>query len=142
MSDANKYPVLGVSALVRRERQVLLVRRGRPPLAEMWAFPGGKVEFGETMQAAVAREVMEETGLTVSVVAPIDQAEIVLRDESGEPTRHFVLIVFAARWIAGEPVAGDDAADALWVDENDLSQFVKTPDTERILARILADRPG
>lgn len=139
MMDARDYPVLGVSTLVRRNGAVLLVRRGQAPLADIWALPGGRVEFGEALAAAAAREVLEETAVTVTITGPIDHAEIVLRDDSGAPSRHYVLIVFAARWDAGEPVAGDDAAEALWVPEADLPRFAKTPDTERILARILAE---
>ena len=132
-------PQLGVSTLVRRGESVLLVRRGRPPLAEIWAFPGGRVEFAETLADAAAREVLEETAVTVAIDGPIDHAEIILRDAVGVPERHYVLIVFSGTWRAGEPVAGDDAAEARWVDVTDLDRFPKTPDTERILRRILAD---
>lgn len=130
-------PVLGVSTLVRRGGGVLLVRRGERPLRDMWAFPGGRVEFGESLAAAAAREVMEETGITVGIDGPIDQAEIFIRNEAGAVERHYVLIVFAGTWQAGEPVAGDDAAEARWVDAGDLSRFPKTPDTDRILARFM-----
>jgi len=140
MADAPNHPVLGVSTLVRRDGHVLLVRRGRPPLADSWAFPGGRVEFGETLATAAAREVLEETGITVAVTGPIDHGEIMIRDAAGAIARHYVLIVFAGRWEAGEPVAGDDAAEALWVAEADLPRFAKTPDTERILARVLTER--
>ncbi len=139
MADAPKYPVLGVSTLVRRDGAVLLVRRGQAPLADVWAFPGGRVEFGETLATAAAREVLEETGVAVTITGAIDQAEILLRDESGAVARHYVLVVFAARWDAGEPVAGDDAAEARWVADADLSAFAKTPDTERILLRVLTE---
>ncbi len=139
MTDARNYPVLGVSTLIRRDGKVLLVRRGQPPLADVWAFPGGRVEFGEALATAAAREVLEETAVSVTITGAIDHAEIVLRDESGVPARHYVLIIFAGRWEAGEPVAGDDAAEALWVAEADLPSFAKTPDTERILTRILAE---
>jgi len=131
-------PQLGVSTLVRRGGSVLLVRRGRPPLAELWAFPGGRVEFAESLADAAAREVLEETAVTVAIDGPVDHAEIILRDATGKPERHYVLIVFVGTWQAGEPVAGDDAADARWVDVADLDRFPKTPDTERILRRILS----
>lgn len=141
MSDSPRRPVIGVSTLVRRDGCVLLVKRGNAPLADVWAFPGGRVEFGERLAEAAAREVEEETGLRVTIAGAIDQAEIILRDADGAPERHYVLIVFAGDWVSGEPVAGDDAADALWVPESDLHRFPKTPDTERILARVLAERP-
>lgn len=141
--SANR-PILGVSTLVRRGGSVLLVRRGKPPLRDVWAFPGGSVEFGESLAAAAAREVIEETGIAVAIDGPIDHAEILLRNDAGEVERHYVLIVFAGTWLSGEPVAGDDAAEALWVDAADLARFQKTPDTDRILARIMgnAGPPG
>ena len=141
MTESPRRPVVGVSTLIRRDGQVLLVRRANPPLADVWAFPGGRVEFGERLAEAAAREVREETALTVTITGAIDHADIILRDDAGAPERHFVLIVFAGEWVAGEPLAGDDAADALWVPESDLHRFAKTPDTERILARVLAERP-
>ncbi len=143
LSD-NRRPILGVSTLVRRGDSVLLVRRGEPPMRDIWAFPGGRVEFGESLAAAAAREVMEETAITVDVDGAIDQAEILIRNDAGAVERHYVLIVFAGTWLAGEPVAGDDAAEARWVDVADLAQFQKTPDTDRILARVMgiAGPPG
>ncbi len=135
-------PALGVSTLVRRGDSVLLVRRGQPPAMGMWAFPGGKVEFGESLVAAAAREVREETGLSVAITGgPIDHAEIMVHDASGAIERHFVLLVFTGEWQEGEPVAGDDAAEACWVAKEDLHRFAKTPDTERILTRMF-DEPS
>lgn len=142
MTDSSRRPVLGVSTLVRRDGCVLLVKRGNAPLADAWAFPGGRVEFGEHLAAAAAREVAEETGIVVTIAGALEHAEIILRDADGMPERHFVLIVFAGDWVSGEPVAADNAADALWVPENELDRFPKTPDTERILARILAEGPA
>jgi 8-oxo-dGTP diphosphatase len=139
-----RRPVLGVSTLVRRGDSILLVRRGNPPLSDIWAFPGGRVEFGESLAAAAAREVAEETGITVRIDGPIDHAEVLIRNDAGAVERHYVLIVFTGAWQAGEPVAGDDAAEARWVDAADLDRFQKTPDTGRILDRIMgnAGPPG
>ena len=137
LSPETRRPLLGVSTFVRRDESVLLVRRGKPPLRDTWAFPGGLVEFGELLADAAAREVLEETGLTVAIGEAIDHAEIILRDEFGAAERHYVLIVFAGTWQAGEPVAGDDAAEARWVAASHLPRFPKTPDTERIINRFL-----
>lgn len=142
MTESPRRPVVGVSTLVRHAGRVLLVLRRNAPLADVWAFPGGRVEFGERLADAAAREVREETGVTVAVAGTIDFADIILRDPAGTVERHFVLIVFEGAWVEGEPLAGDDAADALWVPESDLHRFPKTPDTERILARILAEPPA
>lgn len=134
--QSTNRPALGVSTLVRRGDSVLLVRRGKAPLSDIWAFPGGLVEFGESLAAAAAREVLEETGITVTIDGPVDHAEIMIRGTDGTVQHHYVLIVFAGSWRAGDPVAGDDAAEARWVDTADLGRFPKTPDTDRILTRI------
>ena len=130
-------PLLGASTFVRRGESVLLVRRGKAPLRDTWAFPGGLVEFGESLAEAAAREVLEETGMTVAIGEAIDRAEIILRDESGAAVRHYVRGVFAGAGRAGVRVAGDDAAEARWVELGDLPRFPKTPDTERIILRFL-----
>ena len=130
-------PVLGVSTVVQREDAVLLVKRAKPPFEEVWAFPGGKVEFGESLKAAARREVLEETGLDVEIEEQIDRAEILQGHETaGVDAYHYVLIVFAARYIGGEPTAGDDASEARWFRAEELRSVETTPDTARILARL------
>lgn len=103
-------PVPAVIAVVRRGEAVLLVRRGRPPNAGAWGFPGGKIEFGETLRAAAERETLEETGVRVAACEVLD-----CLDAISEGGWHYVLVAVRCVWRAGEPVAGDDAAEALWV---------------------------
>ena len=138
MSPATRPgPVLGVSTVVQREDTVLLVKRAKPPFTEVWAFPGGKVEFGESLKAAARREVLEETGLDVEIEDQIDRAEILQGHETaGVAAYHYVLIVFAARYIGGVPTAGDDASEARWFRAEELRSVETTPDTARILARL------
>jgi 8-oxo-dGTP diphosphatase len=97
-SDPRRYPdrpYLGVSVAVWRDGEVLLVRRGRAPLAGSWSFPGGGVSLGERLEDAARREVREETGIDIAIVRQIDRAEIIVRDAEGRIERHYVLIVFA-----------------------------------------------
>jgi ADP-ribose pyrophosphatase YjhB (NUDIX family) len=136
-ADARHYPdrpYLGVSVAVWRDGEVLLVRRGRAPLAGSWSFPGGGVALGEHLVDAARREVHEETGIDIAILRQIDHAEIILRDDDGRVERHYVLIVFAARAISGEPRAGDDAAEARFVGPAALACLNLTEDTRRILA--------
>ena len=76
--------IVGVGAVVWNERtEVLLVRRSNPPWQNEWSLPGGRVEFGETLRAALVREVREETGLAIEIVGLIDVAELVLDEAAG-----------------------------------------------------------
>lgn len=96
----------------RSHWHVLLIRRGREPFRGRWAFPGGFVEVGEDLGAAVHREVAEETGLDG---LPFDQFRA-YGDPKRDPRSHTVSVVYVAE-IAGDrpPVRGDDdAAEAAW----------------------------
>lgn len=126
-------PLLAVSVALWSGNRALLVRRARPPLASIWSFPGGVVEIGERLDEAAAREVLEETGLQVEIAEAFDQAEVIRRDGNGKVERHYVIVVFAGRYISGEVQAGDDADAARWVGLSELSDYELTPDTERIL---------
>lgn len=137
-SDPRLYPdrpFLAVSVAIWRGGEALLVRRARPPMASIWSFPGGLVETGERLEEAAVREVREETGLDVEIVAPIDRAEVIRRDAAGKVERHYVIMVFAGRYISGEARAGDDADAVAWVDLSQLDGYELTPDTARILKR-------
>lgn len=119
MSAARDYPerpFLAVSAAVFRAGRVLLVRRVRPPSAGPWTLPGGAVETGETLHEAVVRELREETGLAIAPLGLAGHREIILRDAAGRTERHFVVLAFAARWVAGEPVLDPELAAAAWHD--------------------------
>jgi ADP-ribose pyrophosphatase YjhB (NUDIX family) len=109
-------PILAVSAAIIRDGKVLIVRRARPPAAGLYTLPGGGVEVGETLVEAVVREVREETALAVEPVALAGYREAIARDGDGRVERHFVILPFAARWIAGEPVLNDELVEATWLD--------------------------
>jgi 8-oxo-dGTP diphosphatase len=126
-------PLLGVSVLVWRRRKVLLVRRGHQPLKGMWSLPGGLVEAGERLAEAAAREVLEETAITVGDLTQVDQAEIIGCDPKGAVAYHYVLAVFAGPYRSGTIRAGDDSADARWVAKSALAGLPLTDDTERVI---------
>ena len=108
-SDDRRFPRVGVGAAVLDGDDLLLIERGRPPRQGQWAVPGGKVRWGETLELAVAREVLEETGLHVDV------GELIWTGETIGPDWHFVLLDFEARVTGGVLKAGDDAARAAWI---------------------------
>ena len=101
-------PSLAVDAVTIRGDEVLLIRRGKEPWKGMLAFPGGFVDKGEDPEIAVLRELEEETGL----VGSNPELLMVMGDPKRDPRKHIVSVVYLVSVESGEPIAGDDAADA------------------------------
>jgi 8-oxo-dGTP diphosphatase len=141
MTDGRSYPtrpILAVSAAIIRDGRVLIVRRARPPAGGLYTLPGGVVEVGESLVEAVVREVMEETALTVEPVALAGYREAVVRDGDGRVERHFVILPFAARWIAGEPVLNEELSEATWRLPSELAGLKTTQGLAEIIASAFA----
>ncbi|TPL82153.1 NUDIX domain-containing protein [Mesorhizobium sp. B2-3-14] len=109
MNTARKV-LLAVSVAVVRGDTVLLVKRARSPSQGLYAFPGGKVEAGETLEDAARRELMEETGLRAAGFRPLREIHIDGRQDS-HPI-DYLLTVFGATYAGGEAEASDDAETA------------------------------
>lgn len=124
-------PVAGVGAVVRRDGQVLLVRRANPPRQGEWSLPGGAQEIGETVFEAARREVQEETGITIEVLGLVDVVDSIQRDEDGQVRYHYTLVDVFARAAAGDASAAGDAAEAAWFDPGRLPPL--WPETERVI---------
>lgn len=120
-------PAVGVVCL--RGDKVLLVRRGQPPRKGEWSLPGGRIEPGERAVDAALRELREETGIEAQIIGLIDVVDGIFPDEG----RHYVLIDYAVRWLSGEPVAGDDAAEAAFHLVEAVDGMVAWPETRRII---------
>jgi 8-oxo-dGTP diphosphatase len=129
-----QHPYLAVSAAIIRDGKVLVVRRARNPALGIYTLPGGGVETGETLMAAVTREVREETSLTVEPIALAGHREAIVRDAQGRVERHFVILCFAARWLSGEPVLNEELDDARWLDPAELSNLRTTEGLAEIVA--------
>jgi 8-oxo-dGTP diphosphatase len=114
-------PVRAVSAAIYHEGRFLLVRRGRAPALGLYAFPGGRVEPGETLEEAVRREVMEETSATVDGVRHL--VDLDLASETTTGTVEFVLSVHSARFSGGTIQAGDDADAVAWFSLDDMAHL-------------------
>ena len=137
MSDARSYPerpFLAVSAAIVRDGQVLLVRRARPPADGLFSLPGGVVEIGETLAEAVAREVREETGLEIEPVGLAGFRETIVRDTEARVERHFVILPFAARWLAGELTLNEELSEARWLAPGALTGLPTTPGLAEVVA--------
>jgi 8-oxo-dGTP diphosphatase len=127
-------PYLAVSAAIIRDETVLLVRRARPPAQGLFTLPGGGVETGELLVEAVLREVREETALTIAPVGLAGYRDVVIRDAAGRIERHFLILAFAARWVAGEPVLNEELAEACWVRPADISALRTTEGLAEVVA--------
>lgn len=130
---SNPVPTVGVVCL--KGDQVLLIKRGQPPRLNQWSLPGGKLEWGETLEVAALRELKEETGVDAELLGLLDVIDGVFPARpGGEVTRHYVMIDYAARWTGGEPVAGDDAAEAKFVSLDEAMALVEWEETRRVIA--------
>jgi ADP-ribose pyrophosphatase YjhB (NUDIX family) len=131
-------PIPAVSVLVIDAGRILLVRRAHEPNRGLWALPGGRIEPGERAEAAAVRAVRAETGIAIDRPEPIDTVEVTV-DGSGGQGRRYSIAVFRARYASGLPVAGDDAAEARWVNPGDLSDLPLTEGTRAVVAKYGAE---
>jgi len=141
MSAAGTDPPVrhGVSVMcVADDGRVLLVRRGKDPYRDHWSLPGGSIEDGEPPAAAAIRELLEETGLTATLVPePVDRVELSHIDAASGTATRFHISVFLARAPRGRLRPGDDASDAAWVAPGDLAGRTMTPGTADRIRRLL-----
>jgi ADP-ribose pyrophosphatase YjhB (NUDIX family) len=117
------HPQLAVSAAIFRNDNILLVRRARSPAKGFYSLPGGRVEFGETLYAALNREVDEETGLKIEIVGLAGWREMVPGTSGGG---HYLIMSFAARWVSGEVVLNDELDDFKWLKRDAMGGFKLT----------------
>jgi len=140
VNDRRKYPdrpYVGVGAVIVRDGKVLLVKRKYEPLAGRWSLPGGAVEIGETLEACLAREMLEETGLEVTVGPVIEVFDRITHDEGGRVAYHFVLVDYLCWPVGGVLSAGSDVAEAVFADPMDLHQFELTAKATAVVERAL-----
>jgi 8-oxo-dGTP diphosphatase len=138
-------PVVGIGGVVIVEDRALLIRRGSEPMLGHWSIPGGTLELGESLQEGVARELLEETGLTVRVLELIEVFDRVYRDEYGKdsgpsssPRFHFVIVDYLCERISGEAVAGSDVTEVAFATEAELVHYDLTETATHILRKAFA----
>lgn len=144
-SFADRRPIASVGVVCLRSDDVLLIKRGKPPLQDRWSLPGGRIEWGERTADAALRELKEETGCDAVIVGLIDVVDAVMTSASqpaAAPWGHYVLIDYCARWTAGDPTPGDDASAARFFAPAELPSLGLWSETLRVIeeARALLTR--
>lgn len=133
----SRAPIAGAGVVCLRGDDILLVRRGTPPLEDHWSLPGGRIEWGERAGDAALRELKEETGCVAALVGLIDVVDGLLgrsgAASSDAPWGHYVLIDYAALWLSGEPKAGDDAREARFFAPEELAALGLWSETLRVI---------
>ncbi len=135
-----KHPMVGVGMVIKENNKILLVKRKRDPGKGRWSVPGGLLELGEKARDGAIREVREETGLDTEIDRLIDVEENITVDEEGKIRFHYVLVDFLGHPIGGVLAPNTDAADARWVDMNEIDALPVTNTLNRLLSKMDARR--
>ena len=140
VSDRRRYPdrpFVGVGAVIVQDGKVLLVKRKYEPLAGQWSLPGGAVDVGETLEACLVREMLEETGLAVRVGPVIEVIDRITHDTEGRVMYHFVLVDYLCWPTGGTLCASSDVAEVCFADPNDLRRYELTTKATAVVERAL-----
>jgi len=115
--------------------RVLLVKRAHEPLKGEWSLPGGAVEVGESLEAALVREVREETCLDVTVGPVVEVLDRIGRDASDRVEYHFVIVDYLCRVAGGTATCGSDAEEVQWAALDDLARLRLTPSVVAVIEK-------
>lgn len=138
--DTRQYPerpIVGVGAVIVEAGKVLLVKRRFEPLAGRWSLPGGTLELGETLEAGVVREMLEETGLAIQVGPVVEVFDRIMLDPERRVRYHFVLVDYLCWPTGGILQAGSDVDDAVLVDPEELDAYDLTVKARAVIDRAL-----
>jgi 8-oxo-dGTP diphosphatase len=132
-------PVVGVGAVVLMDGLVVLIKRRHEPLAGQWSLPGGTLELGESLEAGIAREVLEETGLVVDVGPVLDVFDRIMLDEARKVRYHFVLVDYLCRAVGGTLASASDASDITLADPLALEPYRLAPKVRDVIAIAMSE---
>ncbi|RKX95143.1 MAG: phosphohydrolase [Spirochaetes bacterium] len=130
-------PMVGVGAVIFKNDEVLLIKRGNPPLAGEWSIPGGKLEENESIIEAVKREIKEECNVLVDIDDLIDMFEYIEKDEENRVKYHFIVFDFKAQYLKGKLNHLSDASAARWVKLNDIDKYKMKKDAKNMIMKAL-----
>jgi len=134
-----KHPVPAVSAIVFRDTEVLLVKRGADPNRGRWSPPGGTLEVGETVEDAAIRETLEETGVSVRPLRVLSVREFI--DSNGQQVRwHYVLLNVLCEYVRGEPLPASDVENARFIPLRELAEYDLAPGAFDVFSQASRDR--
>jgi ADP-ribose pyrophosphatase YjhB (NUDIX family) len=140
--DRQPRPTPTCCACIVRDGRILLIERAQEPNEGYWSFPGGRIEFGETVFEAVRREVHEETGLTIEPERVFQVYDWITRDDGGSVRFHYLVNYVLCRYVSGEPTARSDAADVGWFSEVDIPGLTMHPFARQTALSLLrGERP-
>jgi len=134
-------PLVGAGAVICRGKKVLLVRRKFPPNQGRWSIPGGLVELGETVQAAAAREIKEETGLSVDIDSLLDVQTDLHRDKGGAIEYHYILVDYLAKVTGGRVRLNSESSGFGWFTDGEARRLRTTKGTRAVLHYYFRQRP-
>ena len=141
MNGTRQYParpIVGVGAVIVDAGKVVLVKRRYEPLAGRWSLPGGTLEVGETLKAAVIREMREETGLDVEVGPLLEVFDRIITDDAQRVRYHFVLVDYLCWPVGGRLEASSDVEEAVLVGPESFADYDLTENAESVIAQALA----
>lgn len=131
-------PIVGVGAVIIDGDSVLLVKRAHEPLKGEWSLPGGAVEVGESLEAALIREVREETCLDVRVGPVVEVLDRIGRDANDRVEYHFVIVDYLCRVAGGTAECGSDAEEVVWAQRRDLKSYRLTTAASAVIEKAFA----
>jgi 8-oxo-dGTP diphosphatase len=135
------HPQVGIGLVLLRGDEVLLVKRGKPPALGAWSIPGGRQELGETAEACARRELLEETGLTAGPLVLAGHVDSIHHDGEQKIEYHYTILDFAARYIGGEAIAGDDVTDVAWVTPESFDAYNLWSEARKIILKAFSLLP-
>lgn len=127
------YPIPAVAAVIREHGRLLLVKRKVEPSKGQWSLPGGRIELGEDLKAALRREIHEELQIDVSVKDLVAVKDYVERDDAGRIKWHYILLDYECERLSGTPQPRSDAEEKQWVPFTELSEINLTETTRELI---------